>query len=397
MGSALHNQPHRACPMCGCFHFDVVYHYQEDYLFFDKLPKEFDIVSCKDCGFVYSDIAASQDIYDEYYSRLSVYDNLGVTYGTVTGSASIEVYAQRAKEIASFASKTDSILEIGAANGFLLEELRKLGFQNLSALDLSEKALNGLAERGFNTYSGGIFSNGGSGGVHKPLKEQFDCVCLTQVMEHIYDVQGAMQAMKRMIKPGGYMYIEVPDAGKFNEFRTLPVCFFNYEHIQYFDETSLRNLAAENGLYVRDVIHKTIRFDTAQGIYPCVVGVFQKSNLAMNNYSLDLRAYGLTFRKVLDRYVDSIQNTEDEFALWGMGTFARQLLKRVNGIWNIKYLIDSNPLHEGKRLLGHSIDVPEKLVKENFSGTILITTSLYSDEVVSQIKKMGVACKYIKM
>lgn len=359
---------HRACPICGCLDSNPVYHYQDIMTLFDKLPQEFDIVSCKECGFVFSNIAASQSIYDEYYSRFSVYDNLGVTYGKVTDNHSGDVYTQRAKEIASFVSPGASILEIGSANGFLLEELRKLGFSNLSALDLSEESLNSLAQRGFQTHLGGIFCSDMFDETHKPLAEQFDCVCLTQVMEHIYDIQGAMKNMIKMLKSGGYLYIEVPDAGRFNEFNDCPICFYNFEHIGYFDKVSMCNLANTNGLRIIRIIQKNMHFSTEQDMYPCIAGVFQKPNLERSGCDRELKEYTSRFNEALRSYEGIVQDQEDEIAIWGLGNFARQLLKQADKIWNIKYLIDSNPLHQGKTLLGHSIDAPEKLVEDGFTG-----------------------------
>lgn len=391
-----YSRTHRVCPICGCTRAEFVYHYQDEMILFNKLPQEFDIVSCTACGFVYSDIATSQSIYDEYYSECSVYDNLGVTYGTVTDDHSGDVYAQRAKEISSFASRDASILEIGSANGLLLEELKKLGFENLSALDLSKESLDNLAQRGFRTHLGGIFSSAISDQIHKPLTEQFDCVCLTQVMEHIYDVQGAMRNMSQMLKPGGHLYIEVPDAGRFQDFSDYPICLFNYEHIGYFDEASMRNLASTNGLRIVNIIHKNIHFSTEQDVYPCVVGVFQKPSLARSGCGLTLKKYASEFEANLSSY-ENIIPPQEEVAIWGMGNFARQLLKEVGGRWNIKYLIDSNPLHQGKIVLGYPINIPEKLAEDKFSGTILITTSLYADEVADQIQNLGLSCHVKKM
>lgn len=391
MNDFVSKQNHRTCPICGSDRFDIIYHYAERMDFFKKFPQEFDIVSCKTCGFVYSDIFSSQAIFDEYYAHCSVYDNMGVTYGKTDDDKYLAVYAQRASEIEQIVSKTDSILEIGSANGFLLEELRKIGFEDLSALDLSETSLKDLERRGFKAYRGGIFASN-----NPMLTEQFDCICLTQVMEHIYDLHGAMQSMKRMLKPGGRLYIEVPDAGSFNDFDQLPFGFFNFEHIGYFDETSLKNLAIENGLEIERIFHKKTKFHTNHDTYPCVAGVFKKRISLKSQCNSVLREYVSSSELKIAEYID-MYSADEEIALWGMGSFARQLLGRVVGKWNIKYLVDSNPIHEGKDLQGYSICTPTKLKDEHFNGTVLITTALYSSEVIDQIKDLGLECSYRKL
>lgn len=381
---------HRTCPLCGSYDADVVYHRKESFLYFDKLPQEFNIVACKVCGFIYSDIAASQQIYDEYYSTCSAYENLGVTYGKVLDDHSREVYVQRATEIAQFVSKDDSILEIGSANGFLLEELRKLGLKDLNALDLSLKSLTGLKERGFQTYFGGIFSA-------ETVANQFDCICLTQVMEHIYDIQGAIQNIKRMLKPGGVLYIEVPDVEHYKDFPSQPFSFFHFEHIGYFDEVSLRNLAEGNGMVVKTIIHKSVRFSTNQNTYPCVAGIFEKRYPEKSNSNAAITDYIQLSERQIEQYVNLIENLKQEIVLWGIGTLAKELLKRVNEKWNIRYLVDSNPLYQNTYIGSLKIYTPQKLLENHFSGTILITTVLYSDEVVDQIKEMRLNCNYKKL
>ena len=46
---------------------------------------------------------------------------------------------------------------------------------------------------------------------------QYDCIILTQVLQHIFDVKKAIQNLYQALKPGGYMLITVPFVMKYHQ------------------------------------------------------------------------------------------------------------------------------------------------------------------------------------
>ena len=41
---------------------------------------------------------------------------------------------------------------------------------------------------------------------------KFDCVVFSHVLEHVYDIPAFFTAARRLLTPGGYLYLETPDA-----------------------------------------------------------------------------------------------------------------------------------------------------------------------------------------
>ena len=78
----------------------------------------------------------------------------------------------------------------------------------------------------------------------------FDCVCLTGVLEHLWDVDAAAQALRRLVRRDGIVYIEVPDAGRYLDPYVAPFEDFNTEHVNHFSLGTLQRLAERQGFRV---------------------------------------------------------------------------------------------------------------------------------------------------
>ncbi len=94
------------------------------------------------------------------------------------------------------------ILEIGAGTGFVAEKLQELGY----SVDVSDIHSNGLQyakKRGLQKlYQFDLFN--------PPFEEEFDVICLFDVLEHLSDETQALECLKKMLKPGGLIILTVP-------------------------------------------------------------------------------------------------------------------------------------------------------------------------------------------
>jgi hypothetical protein len=75
-----------------------------------------------------------------------------------------------------------------------------------------------------------------------------DIVCCRYLLEHCHEPLGALRGLKPLLSAGGMLIIEVPDSGKF-----LAACDYSFiweEHVSYFMEPTLRQLAAKAGYEV---------------------------------------------------------------------------------------------------------------------------------------------------
>jgi hypothetical protein len=75
----------------------------------------------------------------------------------------------------------------------------------------------------------------------------FDVLIVVGVLEHIRDLATAMTQIRRVLAPGGIVYVEVPDALTFTEWPNAPFQDFSTEHINFFAPRSLANLMGAHG------------------------------------------------------------------------------------------------------------------------------------------------------
>lgn len=98
--------------------------------------------------------------------------------------------------------KKARILEIGGGTGFVAQQLIKLGF-SVEMADIHFNGLKFAQEKGIEKlYQFDLYN--------PPFQEEFDVICLFDVLEHQKDDKHAMECLKKMLKPGGKILLTVP-------------------------------------------------------------------------------------------------------------------------------------------------------------------------------------------
>ena len=101
-----------------------------------------------------------------------------------------------------FVPKNARILEIGAGTGFVAEKLQEFGY-SIEVSDIHSNGLLYAKKRGMKKlYQFDLFN--------PPFEEEFDVICLFDVLEHLSDESQALQCLKQMLKPGGLIILTVP-------------------------------------------------------------------------------------------------------------------------------------------------------------------------------------------
>ena len=63
----------RKCPICSSEYGDTYKTIRMELPQGVKLPNEYDVVTCDNCGLAYADVKASQEIYNAYYACNNMY------------------------------------------------------------------------------------------------------------------------------------------------------------------------------------------------------------------------------------------------------------------------------------------------------------------------------------
>ena len=197
-----------------------------------------DIVRCVRCGHMQvAEFPAAQTL-DEAYAEVSEAVYLDEEQGQ-------RATAARALErIERHVTAPGAICDLGCWAGFLLVEAEQRGWR-ARGVEPSGFAARLARERfGLDVQTGTLES------AELPAAE-FDCVVMGDVIEHLPDPGSALDRTHALLRPGGVLYLALPDAGS-RIARALGARWWSVlpTHVQYFTRTSLVRLLASHGFAV---------------------------------------------------------------------------------------------------------------------------------------------------
>ena len=376
----------RPCPVCRNATGELLH--TQKFVLPDNhiLPSQYDVVACENCGFVFADTPATQDTYDKYYAEMSKYDMTYINNDSL-------LFIERASWISTLLhDKTASVIDVGCGNGQLLLELRKLGFSNLTALDPSSKCIDAIRQQGINAIVGSIFDITPS--------IQYNAIILSGVLEHICDIAKIMQTFKSLAKPGGLLLVCVPDASRYQDYDAVPYDYFNIEHINHFDETSLINLGFFHGSRVVNLLKTTISLpQMKQPVIFCAYSNEGKSSADWRNYSKKMILEYLDHTQkdqTVNHIIDMLAESGEEIVIWGVGNYTNRLLASSNlGKCNIVMLVDKDKHKQGSIVAGKTVFLPNALLDVRNNPAILVAAAVFHEEIIAEIRRMGLPNKVI--
>jgi len=146
-----------------------------------------------------------------------------------------------------------ALLDVGCAHGWFLDAASMRG---IDAVGLEpDPAIGAVAAAGGRKVWSGFFPD------DVPQGAQFDVISFNDVLEHVPDVAGAVEACRRLLRPGGVLVINAPSsAGIFyrsaaaldrlgigGPFARMWQTGFASPHLSYFTPEQLRRLVEQHG------------------------------------------------------------------------------------------------------------------------------------------------------
>ncbi len=384
--------PKRPCPVCNGNNGDKLYRQDFELPHGHPLSSGYDLLVCRNCGFVYADTSVSQADYDRFYSEHSKYaDNK-----TSTGGGGNPMDDLRLRETAEYlatllTNENVRILDIGCATGGLLKWLQNLGFHQTVGIDPSDTCVRLTRE-----LTGKEAIKGSLGSIPEGIGK-FDLVVLSHVAEHVQDVASVVTTLRSLLKPDGLAYVEVPNAAQYKDCLIAPFQDFNTEHINHFSVQSLKNLFRK-GWVITQTGEKLL--DLGAGLYyPAAFIVVQNSTEASetaitvdNHLRPAVEEYiDLSKRMMeqIDLKIQSLLKLFDKLIVYGTGQLAMKLLRDTYlSKAQIEFFVDSNPLNQGKTLHGKPIYAPSKILESD--APILIASLVNAESICIDLRGMSV-------
>ncbi len=157
-----------------------------------KGRENLDLVDCMHCNLRFYDPEAAGD--EAFYNALQHYN----------------WYYMDDKPEFHYALKhikaSDKVLEVGSGKGAFAQLVKCASY---TGLDFSKKAKEMAALKGITILNEDIVDHA------LENKEKYDVVCSFQVVEHVTDVRGFLQAKTDALKPGGLLIFAVPSENSY--------------------------------------------------------------------------------------------------------------------------------------------------------------------------------------
>lgn len=219
------------CPLCRCSTSSP-----------DIVVAGYQLEKCDACGLSYMNPRCTGDHLADIY-KVRDEDALIELYSRIASPSVMDEYRMKLEKIERMVPAKGRFLDFACAAGYLFEEAQRRGW-DAHGCDVGEWTGRAAESRGLKNMHVGDFDD-----LNFP-DNHFDVVYASQVFEHLLFPTEDLARLKRVLKPGGMLYIEVPN------YYTLPVLtgkddFMLNEppqHINYFTPKTLKKLLVDGGM-----------------------------------------------------------------------------------------------------------------------------------------------------
>jgi SAM-dependent methyltransferase len=140
------------------------------------------------------------------------------------------------------------LLEVGCGTGADLLWAKKHGW-DVCGLEISESAVEVARKRGLENVQRSTFENA------ELAADSFDCIAMSQVLEHLYSPNSALRRCHQLLRQGGVLLIAVPKFDSWNR-HALGNFWGNLQfpvHLYHFTQPVLERMIQDAGFKVREV------------------------------------------------------------------------------------------------------------------------------------------------
>lgn len=289
-------------------------------------------------------------------------------------------------QLSSILSTDAKIIDIGCNDGKFLSHLRETGFTNLVGLEPTKNMSSVAIASGFKVFN--TFLDVSTADEIVLGEGKFDCVIIRQVLEHIADLENFGLAIQRLVKPGGVIAIEVPDAEL--NFRGPDYALWE-EHVNYFTIKSLEIFLQLNGMKLVDsyvsifsglclsVLGRKIDIESEVFSLEPINNSIADDFLSFKRWSNGF----LTFRENVKKEIESYNKQGFNVVLYGVGSRSSPFLNIVGICDMLSFAIDDDPRKQGKFLPGSNIEIVSReigLGRLNGQSLVLLGVNKENEE-----------------
>lgn len=354
------------CNVCGADHGRLIYQQKLPDLNYDANPTrleelQIDYWLCGSCGSVTQFPPPTTDVISNYYKTVSTPLVEMVNYAEYKD----RVFDDRFDfilEVTRLPSHSE-VLEVGCANASFLTRFAENGF-DVAGIEPSETASKIARDR----YGAQIITGTIENLDITKLEDKFDLVLSMHTLEHVLNPQLFVSRIVKCIKPGGWLYLEVPDNSKVPGDSMLAWGDqISGVHITHFTSQGLILLLMKAGLSIHTMD------STGKFRYPSL-RIFARKLSAEEDGSAAFKSavdYQENIYRLAGERLLKIITENPDAVLWGAGSDLYQVVINTPELRKLKLvLVDRSPKKIGKNFLCYKVADP----KEHKDANLIIAT-----------------------
>lgn len=285
-----------------------------------------------------------------------------------------------------------TVVEFGCNDGVLLAPLKKLGI-NACGIDISQNITEIARSKDLDAVAGSF--NETSAEIIKQRIGKVDVVTGSNTFAHNDQPEIILKAAKRILKPNGYLCLEVMYAGDLLDMLQWDTLY--HEHLTFYCLKTISKLLNRYGFYVTDAeripMHGgSLRIIATQDInahiQPSVEEIFTYEQGRLLSDPETWTNFGSNIIRKIGIVRDTLGKLSKNSRIWGYGAAGKATLW-VNACQMdyLEAMVDASPLRAGKLMPGTHTPIvfPEEL-KNNPPDYIFVTAWNYADLIRSKEK-----------
>ena len=240
---------------------------------FERALRGFQLERCASCALVFVNPRPTEASLTSLYLRKNPSAQADFYARTISPSQLWE-YDRILKDIAGYQPAKGRLLDLGCAAGYFMQRAMAAGFE-AHGIDLATWVADITRQRGIANVRVGKLAEAGF------PDAWIDAIHSSQVLEHLPEPHGELNEIRRILRPGGILYLNVPNyqclsivLGRDDFELNLPP-----EHVAYYTPRTLKRLLERTGFEVlrtssygglkwENLLGRPIRSEIAEAVRP---------------------------------------------------------------------------------------------------------------------------------
>ena len=267
------------------------------------------------------------------------------------------------------------VLEVGSNDGILLKALMRRGLRCVG-VDSSANVVE-LAQDSGCAATTMVFKSDTALDIAQP-GGAFDLVTCSNVFAHNEDPRDMLEGIRKVLKPGGQLIIEVHDATEL--FRLNQWDCFYHEHVFYWTPAALGNILEANGFSVIEITRTKMHGGALR-----VRARHASKAFVQRPGELDWSAFGQRVKRSAEVLNHVVMDLERDCYLVGAAGRSATLINYAGIIQAIDCAYDGSPLRIGKRIAGTDIPILDEKEILDDEVTFLLGAWHLEEQLVPKI------------